>query len=152
MTATETVLKDVVPPTLTLTTPAAITLSNQRSYSVSGTCSGVDQPIQVGIGTLNFNTNCLTSNWTLVNKDVSAFTASSLTITADTTDLAGNPATQASANVVRDVLAPSLDGEHRRSQYQCRESGNLYPGGKLRGDSECHHHHRQFARSDCALL
>ena len=107
-TANATVLKDVVPPTLTITAPSAITLSNQSSYSVSGTCSGVDQSIEVGIGTLNFNTNCSSNSWTLTNKDVSALTASSITITADTTDLAGNPATQASANVVRDVLAPVL--------------------------------------------
>ena len=133
VTATETVLKDVVLPTLTLTAPSAITLSNQRSYSISGTCSEADQPIQVGIGTLNFNTNCLTSNWTLTNKDVSAFTASSITITADITDLAGNPATQASANVVRDVLAPVLTVTTADLNINAANVGTYTLGGSCEG-------------------
>ena len=107
--ASTTVLKDIVSPTLTITPPSAINSINQSSYSVSGTCPGAaDQSIQVVIGGLNFKTNCASNNWTLESKNISTLTESSITITADTTDAAGNAATQASASVVRDVIAPAL--------------------------------------------
>ena len=107
--ASTTVLKDIVSPTLTITPPSAINSINQSSYSVSGTCPGAaDQSIQVVIGGLNFKTNCASNNWTLESKNISTLTESSITITADTTDAAGNAATQASASVVRDVIAPVL--------------------------------------------
>ena len=134
MTATETVLKDVVPPTLTLTSPCCHHFEQSKKlFRFRNVFGGVDQPIQVGIGTLNFNTNCLTSNWTLTNKDVSAFTASSLTITADITDLAGNPATQASANVVRDVLAPVLTVSTVDLNINAAKVGTYTLGGSCEG-------------------
>ena len=103
------VLKDILLPTLTITPPSAINSINQSSYSVSGTCPGAaDQSIQVVIGNLNFNTNCASNIWTLESKDVSTLTESSITITADTTDVAGNAAAQASVNVDRDIIAPVL--------------------------------------------
>ena len=102
------VLKDIVSPTLTITPPSAINSINQSSYSVSGTCSGADQFIRVVIGGLNFDTSCVSNSWTLGSKDVSSLTTSSIAITADTTDVAGNAATQASASVVRDVIPPVL--------------------------------------------
>ena len=60
------------------------------------------------IGGLNFDTSCVSNSWTLGSKDVSSLTTSSIAITADTTDVAGNAATQASASVVRDVIPPVL--------------------------------------------
>ena len=95
-------------PSLTITTPSAINSINQRSYSVSGTCQVADQSIQVVIGNLDFDTDCVSNNWSLENKDVSALTASSITITADTTDAAGNAVAQVSVNVDRDIIAPVL--------------------------------------------
>ena len=102
------VLKDISPPTLTISTLSAINFINQSSYSVSGTCPGADQSIQVAIEGLNFSTNCLSNNWTLESKDVSSLTTSLIAITADTTDVAGNAAAQASASVGRDIIAPVL--------------------------------------------
>ena len=106
--ADTTVLKDILPPILMITAPSAINSINQRSYSVSGTCPGADQSIQVVIGNLNFDTSCVSNSWTLGSKDVSSLTTSPIAITADTTDVAGNAATQARASVVRDVIAPVL--------------------------------------------
>ena len=95
-------------PSLTITTPSAINSINQNGYSVSGTCPVADQSIQVVIGNLDFDTDCVSNNWSLENKDVSALTASSITITADTTDAAGNAVAQVSVNVDRDIIAPVL--------------------------------------------
>ena len=106
--ANTTVLKDILPPTLTMTTPSAINLMNQRNYSVSGTCREADQPIQVVIGGLNFNTDCTGNKWSLENKDVSSLTEEVIIITANTTDTAGNAATQASGGVIRDIVPPVL--------------------------------------------
>ena len=102
------VLKDILLPTLAMTAPSAINSINEGSYSVSGTCRGADQFIRVVIGGLNFDTSCVSNSWTLGSKDVSSLTTSSIAITADTTDVAGNAATQASASVVRDVIPPVL--------------------------------------------
>ena len=95
-------------PSLTITTPSAINSINQNGYSVSGTCPVADQSIQVVIGNLDFDTDCVSNNWSLENKDVSALTASSITITADTTDASGNAVAQVSVNVDRDIIAPVL--------------------------------------------
>ena len=108
MNAETTVLKDILLPTLAMTAPSAINSINEGSYSVSGTCRGADQFIRVVIGGLNFDTSCVSNSWTLGSKDVSSLTTSSIAITADTTDVAGNAATQASASVDRDVIPPVL--------------------------------------------
>ena len=106
--AETTVLKDILLPILAITAPSAINSINEGSYSVSGTCRGADQFIRVVIGGLNFDTSCVSNSWTLGSKDVSSLTTSSIAITANTTDVAGNAATQASASVVRDVIPPVL--------------------------------------------
>ena len=129
--AETTVLKDILLPILAITAPSAINSINEGSYSVSGTCRGADQFIRVVIGGLNFDTSCVSNSWTLGSKDVSSLTTSSIAITADTTDVAGNAATQASASVVRDVIAPVLIITTSNLNINAANVGSLHPYGKL---------------------
>ena len=103
-----TVLKDTVLPTVAITQPTAINRDNQDSYSLSGTCSEEGANVNVNIGSIAATVNCASGAWSIANYDLASggLTGSTIAITADITDAAGNDATQASASVTRDVDAP----------------------------------------------
>ena len=107
--ANDTVLKDASIPTVTITDPAAVTSNNEDSYSVSGTCVGADQQIQVSIGSITLNNvDCVSDGWSVTGQDLEDFTGANVRITANTTDIAGNVAVEAVEDVVRDVDPPVL--------------------------------------------
>ena len=100
-------LKDTVRPTLD-TTPSPITSNNQESYSLSGSCTGGQGVVSLDIGGTSASANCESDAWELNDLNVSTLEGDSITITADVSDAAGNPATQLSKTVERDVIPPTL--------------------------------------------
>ena len=102
-----TALKDTVVPTLELT-PSPITSLNQESYDLDGSCTGGQGAVSLDIGGISASANCASDAWEVNDLDVSNLTESSITITVDVSDAAGNPAVQLSKTVARDVEAPSL--------------------------------------------
>lgn len=93
-------------PTVAITSPAGGTLvnnGNKSSFAVSGTCSE-DGPIALG-GPISATTNCNAGTWTL-NLNLSGAADGALTISADQTDVAGNPAVTANVNVSKDTSLP----------------------------------------------
>ena len=102
-----TALKDTVVPTLKLT-PSPITSLNQDSYDLDGGCTGGQGAVSLDIGGISASANCASDAWQVNNLDVNGLTGSSITITVDVSDAAGNPAVQLSKTVTRDVEAPTL--------------------------------------------
>ena len=102
-----TALKDTVAPSLTIT-PPPINSHNQESYSFGGTCPGIDGAVGLTVGTLSIQAECTEGVWRVGGWDVRGLTGSSVTITADGEDAAGNPAVQQSSTVDRDVEAPEV--------------------------------------------
>ena len=102
-----TALKDTVVPTLELT-PPPITSLNQDSYHLAGSCTGGQGAVSLDIGGISVSANCASDAWEVNDLDVSSLTGSSITITVDVSDAAGNPAVQLSKTVARDVEAPTL--------------------------------------------
>ena len=109
--ATASVIKDTVLPTVAINSPVAINLSNHNNYSLSGTCSETGQIVTVSVGGVNpaLQPTCVTGVWNVSGLDLSGLADSgSVSVLADISDLAGNPAIQASASVVKDTIAPTV--------------------------------------------
>ena len=100
-------LKDTAIPTLGIT-PPPITSLNQDSYNLEGTCTDGQGAVSLDIGGISASANCASDAWQVNDLDVSSLTGSSITITVDVSDAAGNPAVQLSKTVARDVEAPTL--------------------------------------------
>ncbi|HXH75460.1 MAG TPA: Ig-like domain-containing protein, partial [Bacteriovoracaceae bacterium] len=108
--ATQSVIMDTIAPTVTITTSTTINLANETSYTVSGACSEATRNVVISVGGVGSTVAC--SAGTLLyttSYNVSAATDSlTLSITANHTDAAGNPATQATQSVVMDTIAPTI--------------------------------------------
>ncbi|VXD18410.1 putative Peptidylamidoglycolate lyase [Marinoscillum sp. 108] len=103
-------------PTLTINSPIAgddiINISEVSSVTVSGTSDAEDGrtvtlTIFDGSTTLNPSAVVSGSSWS-VPVDFSSLADGNVTITADVSDLAGNPATSVNTNVTLDQTAPSV--------------------------------------------
>ncbi len=113
----DTVVKDTAAPTLAIASPLAVddlvNAAESTAVVISGTTSGVEdgQTVQLAITdaatTTLSPTATVTSNVWSVTVDLSVLTDGALTMTADVADAAGNPATQASASVTMDTVAPA---------------------------------------------
>ena len=108
-TDSETTLKDTEAPHVEIAnTTWSINEENQSSYTLSGTCSENGQSVAVVIGDLSTQVSCSSGNWEVLAYDVSSLAGSSITITADLNDAAGNPADQATTMVDRDIVDPTV--------------------------------------------
>lgn len=106
--ASATITKDTTAPTVAITAPLAINDTNKAGYTVSGTCSENSRTVTVSVGGIPANPTCTTLAWT-TTVDASALSdAPSVAITANHSDLAGNNATQATANVLKDTIIPTV--------------------------------------------
>ena len=107
--ASSSVLKDTVAPTIAISSAADINGSNQTSYSIIGTCSEEGQIVTVAIGGLSYTPSCSGGSFTTGSVDVSSLLdATGISITADISDTAGNPATQATDAVDKNVSVPTV--------------------------------------------
>lgn len=103
------ITKDITAPTLTLDPPTNVNSANAATYSLSGDCSENGQNVTVNFGSLLTTASCAAGSWTLSSWDVSAEPDNAtVSITADHSDAAGNPATQASGSVGKDTSAPTI--------------------------------------------
>ena len=106
--ASASVLKDTVAPTVAITTPGIINNSNKASYPVSGSCSENTRSVTVTVGSASGTATCTTLAWS-INLNVTAVADNStVAITANHTDLAGNPSAQATASALKDTVAPTV--------------------------------------------
>ena len=108
--ATANVTKDATPPTVSLTsTPANINTNNASSYGLSGACSEDGRNVTIAISSLSTSAICNGTSWTLTGFDLSSLTDNaSIAITVGHNDVANNPATQATANITKDTVAPTI--------------------------------------------
>ena len=106
---TNNVTKDTIAPTVAITTSDDVDLSNVSSYSLDGTCDETSGTVNIGFGALTNTATCDGSNWSITGWDVSGEAdGPAISITADITDAAGNPATQATTTVVKDTTLPNV--------------------------------------------
>jgi hypothetical protein len=108
---------DTLAPTLAITTPISTDgyLNNAEDNSsliISGTSSGADGgTVTVAVGGNNYTGTIGTGGaWsiTLTSAQLQSLTEGSVNITANVSDTAGNPATQATASFIYDRTAPTL--------------------------------------------
>ena len=130
--AANSVVKDTLPPTVTLPTVGEIDRINDGAYELSGGCSENDRSVDVTIGNLPFSTTCQNLSWQLV-ANVSTLPPGSVAISITHSELAGNPMATASATVGRKdaviieiTTAPSVNSDNE-SNYEiggiCSENG-----------------------------
>jgi heat shock protein HslJ len=102
-------IKDVALPTVAISTPAALTYvnaANAASFAVTGTCSEDTRNVVI-TGSASLTTVCTSGSWS-ANLDFTAAADGTVTINVNHSDLAGNPATPASRNFIKDVTPPTL--------------------------------------------
>lgn len=101
-----TVTKGLVAVSINPSTP--INLSNESSYSLSGTCSEEGREITLNIGGLTPSSQptCSSSNWSVSGFDVSSIGDATYILTADHADHLGALAIQATENVLKDTVSP----------------------------------------------
>jgi hypothetical protein len=113
--ATRTLVKDKVAPTLAIHDPLMIdnivNNGEQAAFVISGTSNAEDnQDVTLTItgSTIIIVTATITGgDWTQT-VDISTLADGNIAITADVSDLAGNPATQAPKTVAKDAALPTL--------------------------------------------
>ena len=83
---------------------------NQENYNLRGTCDEEDGEVVLDVGGVSATANCDGANWVANGIDLSGLAAevTRVRVTADLTDAPGNPAAQASGNLLRDVVPPQV--------------------------------------------
>ena len=80
---------DTIAPTVSFTSTPDITLANQYTYTVTGTCSEIGMDVSVNIGGSVAAVPCSGGSFTRTT-DISWYSDGMVTMTADQTDAAGN--------------------------------------------------------------
>jgi hypothetical protein len=106
VTATASITKDTVQPTITLTTSGPISTLNVASYRISGTCSENSRNIDIS-GAVTGTAVC-TAGVFSTNLNFTTVLDGDVTITANQTDLAGNTSTAVSATVAKITSRPTV--------------------------------------------
>lgn|GEM_PF-2242324 len=108
-TASTTVSKDVLAPTVTINSAPSIDTSNETNYTLSGDCSENGRVVSVNIQGLSFTPTCSSRTWIVSSIDVSSLSdSSSINITVDHDNAGGDQATQASTSVSKTTTTPSV--------------------------------------------
>lgn len=112
-----TITLDTIIPAIAITDPLMgdnlFNAAETPAVTLSGTTTDVDDgqtvtlSVSDGATTLPFTTTVSGNAWT-TTVDLSSLSDGALTITADVTDVAGNPATQASHTIAKDIVFPSV--------------------------------------------
>jgi len=107
--ASATVVKDTVNPTVTITSAPVINNTNKASYVVSGACSENGRIVTVSVGGVAASPTCTSLLYTASAMNVSGVADGAVvSVTANHSDAAGNPATQASTTVIKDTVIPTV--------------------------------------------
>ena len=102
--------KDTTPPTITLEAPA-INSHNLGAWPIGGDCSEEGREMRISINNeeLSPRPSCDSSRWSAA-PNISAATGTTVEITVDSDDQAGNSIQTIRQTIVRDVDAPALAG------------------------------------------
>ncbi|MDD5053110.1 MAG: Ig-like domain-containing protein, partial [Sulfuricurvum sp.] len=99
----------------TLAVDNIVNATEDNSVTISGTTDAENgQTVTVHLSdagsahTVTTTATALGGAWTAAAADISAFTNGNITVTADVTNLAGNPAIQATKNITLDNVAPTV--------------------------------------------
>lgn len=126
--AVTTVLKDTVNPTVSFTSTPAINHTNQTDYVVTGSCSENGRTVSVSVGGVTDSPVCTGGSFTTTSLDVSGLVdSSSISVTADLNDAAGNDASQATTAVVKDIIDPTVSIGSPSTTYAGVSSTITYP-------------------------
>jgi hypothetical protein len=106
--ATASVVKDTSNPTVAISVSPVINNANKAAYTVSGTCSENTRTVSVNVGGVASTPTCSANAWSSTLNVTAVADSASVAITADHTDVSGNNATQAIANVVKDTVIPTV--------------------------------------------
>ncbi|SVD81637.1 uncharacterized protein METZ01_LOCUS434491, partial [marine metagenome] len=113
--ATRTLVKDIVAPTLAIDNPLMtdniVNNSEQAAVVISGTSNaenGQTVTLTITGSTIIIVTATVTGGAWTYTADISSLADGNIAITADVSDLAGNPATQAPKTVAKDAALPTL--------------------------------------------
>ena len=101
--ASSSVLKDTLSPEVTLSTPPNISLGNELSYLLSGTCSENSTNVDLDIGGITLSVSCSSNSWSSGSIDVSSLSDGSIVITVD-----HSTAPQVSTTVSKNTSTPSI--------------------------------------------
>ena len=107
--SSHTVNKDTATPTVSISSSPNISQANASAYTAYGTCSESSRIVTINFsGTLNFYPICSSGHWSINNVDVSLLSDGSIILTADHDNDSSTPAEQASTNITKDSLAPTV--------------------------------------------
>jgi large repetitive protein len=107
----DSITHDSVAPTVAITSPAApstINAGQKSAFVVSGTCSGETASLITVGGSVSATTTCSASQTWSVSLDYSATSDGAVAVTVDHSDLATNPATQATLSLTLDTQSPTV--------------------------------------------
>gem|GEM_PF-2490722 len=106
--ASTTVVKDAALPTVAITSSPVVNIANKAAYTVSGTCSENTQTVLINVGGVTSNPTCSALTWSATLNVTAVGDGSSIAITANHDDAAGNSATMASTTILKDTIAPTV--------------------------------------------
>ncbi|MCE7996903.1 MAG: hypothetical protein HEP71_33385, partial [Roseivirga sp.] len=109
---------DANSPSNSITTPIAVddmvNASEDAEVKISGKTTGVENGRVVAVlfddgdnPTVRVQANVVFGNWTTTAADISGLNNGNITVTANVTDFAGNPAFEAETNIILDNIAPA---------------------------------------------
>ncbi|MCD2165800.1 hypothetical protein [Comamonas koreensis] len=91
-------------PVFAITSAPAISLSNQASYTVSGTCAASGSNVTVVVGSLSVSVPCNGGTWSTAGLDVRGLPDGAVMVTASQT--VDGAVVSSSQNAVKDTVAP----------------------------------------------
>ncbi len=131
------VIKDVLAPTLTITSPAMITQINETFYTVNGTCSESGKTVSGTVDVVPFSTTCSGGNWLYSGINIFFLADGAYTVSVATTDDASNPSGTISSPVTKDTTTalPSITFTNPTSGQGSGNSVTIQIGSIANGDS-----------------
>ena len=104
----KTVIRDIVPPLVSVTSAPDIGNANKDSYTISGSCDEVDKTVNVAIGSFSRDTTCTADGWSLVLTDTTGIDEGiGLAVVVVLSDDAGNEGRDGDDTITKDTLAPT---------------------------------------------
>ena len=124
------VSKNTSTPTVTIDSPDNISQANVSAYTIAGTCSENGQVVTVTFsGALSFYPICSSAHWSVYNSELSSLADSTaLSITADHSNSAALAAPQATTNVIKDTLSPTVTISQANEINQSNETSYQMTG------------------------
>ncbi len=109
LSASTSVVKDLSMSTVSITSAPDINISNQFSYTISGSCSETDETVDIDIGSIEHVETCRAGSWVLNSIDVSFLEDEHhIMVSARHGDLSGDEGAFAAGFVSKETLTPTV--------------------------------------------